>query len=248
MAREKLYRETDAAGREPLLAEMRRVAEAEISNTREALPLCEADSRIGYATAWGDMRVAGFFTPALLRWKIAQVEQMIREEMPRFDPAWTQRLSGFRHVASSRADRALLPSYREEQAWVDICYQHKPGSLISWETAPVPRDVPAEGVAFAFAGGLGNKPAAADKGFSLDINGRETIRFNAPPLDAWKSKDERVELQFEVARYTGGGDPMGLFYLKVPRDLLTPGEPCRLAVRSLQGVGWFALNRYDDVR
>ena len=171
VAREKLYHEPDAAGREPLLAEMRRVAEAEISNTREALPLCVADSRIGYATAWGDMRVAGFFTPALLRWKIAQVEQMIREEMPRFDPAWTQRLSGFRHVASSRADRALLPSYREEQAWVDICYQHKPGSLISWETAPVPRDVPAEGVAFAFAGGLATsrqRPTKASRWISTE--------------------------------------------------------------------------------
>jgi hypothetical protein len=250
VARENLYREPDAAGRETLVAEMRRVANAEIRNTREALPLCEADSRIGYATVWGDMRVAGFFTPALLRWKIAQVEQMIREELPRFDPTWTRRLPGFHHMLSTRADRALLPSYREDHAWLDICYCHKPGSIICWETAPVPNDVPTEGVAFAFAGGLSHAAPPGGEGFTLEINGKEIMRFAAPPLDAWKSSDKRVELQFEVVRYTGGGDPMGLFYLKVPRNLLTPGEPCRLGVRSLRGGagGWFALNRYNDVR
>ena len=250
MAREKLYREPDAAGREFLLAEMRRVAEAEISNTREALPLCEADSRIGYATVWGDMRVAGFFTPALLRGKIAQVEQMISEELPRFDPAWTHRLPGFHHVLTSRADRVLLPSYREDQTWLDLCDRHKPGSMISWGTAPVPKDVPAEGVAFAFAGGLSQATSPGGEGFALEINGKETIRFDAPPLDAWQSSDKRVELQFEVVRYTGGGDPMGVFYLKVPGNLLTPGQPCRLGVRSLRGGAgrWFGLNRYNDVR
>jgi hypothetical protein len=36
----------------------------------------------------------------------------------------------------------------------------------------------------------------------------------------------------------------------VARDLLTPGKPCRLGVRSL-GAGsrrWFGLNPYTDVR
>ncbi len=116
VSREKLYRQRDAARRQQLLAEMRRVAESELANTREALPLCEADSRIGYATAWGDMRVAGFFTPALLRRKIAQVEQMIHQEMPRFDPLWTNRLSGFQRLISSQASSAAWFSCREASA------------------------------------------------------------------------------------------------------------------------------------
>lgn len=43
---------------------------------------------------------------------------------------------------------------------------------------------------------------------------------------------------------------MGLFYLKVPRDMLKLGQPCRLSVRSLgSGTGrWFGLNPYGDLR
>ena len=43
---------------------------------------------------------------------------------------------------------------------------------------------------------------------------------------------------------------MGVFYLRVPREMLKPGEPCRLSVRSLgSGSGrWFGLNRYSDVK
>ena len=82
MAREKLYAEPDKARRDGLLAEMRSVAEAELANAHEALPLCKADSRIGYAS--GGARVGGLYTPALIRWKIAQVQQMLDEEMPRF--------------------------------------------------------------------------------------------------------------------------------------------------------------------
>jgi hypothetical protein len=69
------------------------------------------------------------------------------------------------------------------------------------------------------------------------------------PIDGWQSADKRIELTFDAIRYTSGGDPMGLFYLKVPRDLLRLDKPCRLSVRSVGGgTGrWFALNRYSDV-
>jgi hypothetical protein len=44
-------------------------------------------------------------------------------------------------------------------------------------------------------------------------------------------------------------DTAGLFYLGLPRSLVTPGQPCRLTVKSL-GSGsqrWFALHPYTDV-
>ena len=65
VSREKLYRKHDEARREQLLAEMRRVAESELANTREALPLCEADSRIGYATGLGRHAGSGLFHAGL---------------------------------------------------------------------------------------------------------------------------------------------------------------------------------------
>ncbi len=78
-AREKLYVEADKAERDKILARMRTIAEAELINAREALVLCQSDSRIGYAS--GGARVGGLYTPALIRWKIGQVEQMIRARL-----------------------------------------------------------------------------------------------------------------------------------------------------------------------
>jgi hypothetical protein len=77
--------ELDAAKGEPLRSEvlgrMRTVALAELENAREALKVCEADSRVGYAS--GGSHVGGLYTPALIRWKIAQVETMLRAETTR---------------------------------------------------------------------------------------------------------------------------------------------------------------------
>jgi hypothetical protein len=63
----------------------------------------------------------------------------------------------------------------------------------------------------------------------------------------WHSyrEDKRVEFQFD-SRRTLSVDQFGLFRLTVPRDMLKPGEPCVLGVRSL-GTGsrrWFGLNGY----
>lgn len=82
LARKELYVEPDKAERDRLLAKMRKIAESELANAREALSLCRFDSRIGYAS--GGARVGGLYTPALIRWKLDQVEKMIRDEMPRF--------------------------------------------------------------------------------------------------------------------------------------------------------------------
>ena len=175
---------------------------------------------------------------------------MIREEMPRFDPLWTNRLPGFQRLVSSEAHSTGFPSYREDHARMNLCYQTKLGNLITWETAPISRDRSADGVTFVFAGGLGNSSAPPSKGFALDINGQEALRFDVSPLGTWQGADQRVELQFEALRYTGGGDPLGLFHLKVARERLKPGEPCRLSVRSLGSDSgrWFGLNGYGDVK
>ena len=82
-ARKRLYAETDKDKRSEILAEMQGIAEAELANAKEALPLCEADSRIGYAS--GGARIGGLYTPAAIRAKIKQVETLLDEELPRFE-------------------------------------------------------------------------------------------------------------------------------------------------------------------
>ena len=105
---------------------------------------------------------------------------------------------------------------------------------------------------FAFAGGLCYSSAPPSKGFVLEIDGKEVLRFDVCHNDVWESRwpsaDGRVELEFDSLRYTSGGDPVGVFYLK-SRDVKL-GQPCRLTVRSLGGGSgrWFGIHSYPDVK
>jgi hypothetical protein len=178
-------------------------------------------------------------------------------------------LPGFRRLVANEGEDSVWHSYREDNARVLICRQTKPGNRVTWETAPVPKDdsprPPAgEGqgvravdvataakesssnsITFVFAGGLGFGSDPKSEGFALEINGKESLRFDLPDPKTWQSADKRVELRFDERR-TLSVDHFGLFHLTVPRDMLKPGEPCVLAVRSL-GTGsqrWFGLNPY----
>ena len=84
-------------------------------------------------------------------------------------------------------------SYREDHAAVYYCFQDKPGNRITWETSPVPTDLPADYATFVFAGGLGYRSAPASKGFVLEIGGKEVLRLDVTPIDGWQSADKRVE-------------------------------------------------------
>jgi hypothetical protein len=172
-----------------------------------------------------------------------------------FLSAIANRLGGFQHVIShTKGATGVLLSYRAEKAPVFQCSQLKAGNWLTWETAPVPANLSDDQAIFAFAGGLCYSSAPPSKGFVLEINGKESLRFDVCHNDVWESTwqsaDGRVELEFDSLRYTSGGDPVGVFYLKVPRDLLQLGQPCRLTVRSLGGGSgrWFGLNGYGDVK
>jgi hypothetical protein len=154
-------------------------------------------------------------------------------------------LPGFRRLISNEGEDDAWLSYREDSARVLICRQTKPGNRVTWETASVPKEPASDSVTFVFAGGLGFASEPKSDGFALEINGKETLRFDLPGPKTWQSADQRVELRFDSRRATSF-DQFGLFRLTVPRDMFTPGEPCVLGVRSL-GTGsrrWFGLNPY----
>ena len=54
-------------------------------------------------------------------------------------------------------------------------------------------------VTFVFAGGLGYSSEPKTEGFVLEINGKETLRFDLPEPKKWQSADKRVELRFDRA-------------------------------------------------
>ena len=154
-------------------------------------------------------------------------------------------IPGFRRLVANEGEDGIWHSFREDNTRVLVCRQTKPGNRIAWETAPVPDKQASERVTFVFAGGMGFNSELKTAGFALDLNGKEVIRFDLPEPKAWQSADKRVKLRFDVLRDMTV-DQFGLFHLTVPRDMLKPGKPCVVSVRSL-GTGsqrWFGLNPY----
>jgi hypothetical protein len=154
-------------------------------------------------------------------------------------------LPGFRRLVANEGEETAWYSYREDNTRTLTCRQDKPGNRVTWETAPVPQKPSGDRVTFVFAGGLGFASEPNSEGFVLEINGQEMLRFDLPEPKTWQSADKRVELRFESLR-TVSVDQFGLFHLTVPRDIVKPGEPCTLSVRSL-GTGsrrWFGLTPY----
>jgi hypothetical protein len=158
-------------------------------------------------------------------------------------------LPGFRRLVANKGETSTWYSYRQDKAKSFVCRQNDAKHRIAWETVAVPADLAADRVTFAFAGALGYSSQPKTDGFVLEINGKDAVKFDMPVADRWQSDDKRVELRFEKRRAVTE-DTFGLFFVTVPRDMLTPGKPCQLAVRSL-GQGsqrWFGLNPYSDLK
>jgi hypothetical protein len=100
---------------------------------------------------------------------------------------------------------------------------------IEWETAPVPTGLTGDRVCFAFSGGLGwiSEPAAP---LTLRVGELPPVEFDVVQKGAQRqSADGRVRLLYDP-RSVFGPDSLGVFYLIVPADAVTPGQPVRIRV------------------
>ncbi len=69
------------AERERLRQQLIRIARDELANVQAALPVAEADSRLGASSEGGGMMRGGLFTPALIRHKIGLTEDLIERQL-----------------------------------------------------------------------------------------------------------------------------------------------------------------------
>jgi len=76
-ARERLYAAKDTAGRLAALNDLERTGREELAAARAALPLYQADSRMGHLN-----HGRGGFTAATIEWKIDQLERTLTEDIP----------------------------------------------------------------------------------------------------------------------------------------------------------------------
>jgi hypothetical protein len=77
--KQSLLQEQDPRQAESIAQSMMRLAELEIANAEATIPLTEADSRLGWEPSMEYMT-----DPEHLRWKIAQVRQVIDRELPEY--------------------------------------------------------------------------------------------------------------------------------------------------------------------
>jgi len=85
--RERLAEAKSPAVKQRLLREMKALVRAEIKVSEELLPLAETDSRLGFHS-----EAEGYkYHPALLRWRIEQLRQLLAEEFPQIEAQAKQR-------------------------------------------------------------------------------------------------------------------------------------------------------------
>ncbi|MCB0582665.1 MAG: hypothetical protein KDD10_25525, partial [Phaeodactylibacter sp.] len=103
---------------------------------------------------------------------------------------------------------------------------------IEWETAPIPENFEAEFAYFIWAYGMDTDVKRFH--FDLYVNGEKNLSFTNPrsndePEWSIDGKDG-TRLSFYVTLIDKYKDQMGFAVLKLPKAMLTPGEPVRLQV------------------
>lgn len=140
-------------------------------------------------------------------------------------------------------------SYREANAKCLRIRQEEALHEITWETAPVKV---AGRTTFVFAGGTAfQDPIPSNLGFGLTVNGVKVLDFDTVKEGhTWKSADGRYVLTYVPvlcqSSWSGG---TGLFYLSVPAEAVTAGQPAKIRVHSIgsDNARWFMLNPYSDI-
>ncbi|MBN2308844.1 MAG: hypothetical protein JXR94_07745, partial [Candidatus Hydrogenedentes bacterium] len=167
-------------------------------------------------------------------------------DVPQFDGPFFE---GFARLIRNEGEESEWFTYRETSAPGHICRQTQPGNAVEWDTAPVPAGFDGAAATFVFAGGLGWQSEPETDGFCLSVNGTDVFELDVVGnLTTWRNDELGAALALFPCHATAE-DTAGLFYLRLPAALLTPGQPCRIAVRS-RGTGshrWFSLHPYTDV-
>ncbi|HOF39975.1 MAG TPA: glycoside hydrolase family 2 TIM barrel-domain containing protein, partial [Candidatus Hydrogenedentes bacterium] len=186
-------------------------------------------------------------------------------ELPRPDAKWSGRflksaiqssafanaplVSGFTRLRYHKGVETQAQSYRERSATALQIRQEEPLHRLEWESAPMPG---APKVTFVFAGGFPfMEPPLTNPGFTLAVNGQPLVDFDTSKTQTqWPGRDGRSALLYVPGHVQPSWSyTAGLFYLTVPRDVLVPGQPCRLEVRSRGSDNrrYFNLNPYTDI-
>jgi uncharacterized protein YjbI with pentapeptide repeats len=152
--------------------------------------------------------------------------------------------SGFDHLVRNDGGNNVWYNFRGEKVRSHHLRQLTAGAVLEWQTPPAALDAGADFAVFVFPGAMGYQSQPKSDGFAFLADGRHALDFDlCRDARAWHSADERVTL-FYAPRWSSREDTAGFFYAALARDLVTPGQPLRFAVRSRgsDSLRWFALH------
>ena len=121
--------------------------------------------------------------------------------------------------------------------------------FIEWETESVPADFNEPYATFIWMAGLASQKGAHK--FFLTVNGEPLFTFNSANDSSEKSWEfpgkGEASLSFEATMVDQFQELFGFMFLKLPKSLLTPGQPVRIKVVGEDGKSrdWFMVFQYN---
>jgi hypothetical protein len=121
--------------------------------------------------------------------------------------------------------------------------------FIAWESQPLPAEFKGKEATFAFM--IGIDVNADPRQFDFRVNGEDVLRIANPTgatlgeVITWEGMGIGARGAFHVTLMDRYGDAMGFFFLTLPRELLSPGDPVRFEVlgESAGARTWFMVFR-----
>lgn len=190
---------------EEILSEMRRIVLAEIEISRDMIPLCEADARLGYHSEAHGYK----FFPEKLKWRIGKLEALLIEEFPIVEKRIAEGYSPLAFYNGEGAERVVRRG-TETSFYAEGTYRSSDGVIVTPKDGLAQRavcDVQAD---------------SAGCGLACQF---EAEYFSEPKTTViYREKDGEVTLEFTL--YDSNGDtlhirpefhlfhPSGHIYLK----------------------------------
>ncbi|RAJ87282.1 glycosyl hydrolase family 38 [Chitinophaga dinghuensis] len=121
---------------------------------------------------------------------------------------------------------------------------------IEWQTGNVPGKISGPYVYFSWVAGHSTATSSGPRHFDLYVNNKKLLTFttlpgNQSPLWSFATSDSS-RLVFQQTTRDGASDAHGLMFLRLPKQLVTPGQPVTLKIigQAQQSNDWFMTFKF----
>jgi alpha-mannosidase len=141
------------------------------------------------------------------------------------------------------------PRLRDDRPYALVTRATDGAHAIEWKSAPTPRAIDSSDISFVVHAGVLTRPNTTFK-FALIVNDTARVAFSTVDTASWEAGvPGGIRLAFYGVMRDQFTDAFGYLQIRVPRTLLTPGEPVRFRVvgDSAGSRVWFMIYRDSDI-